>query len=137
MKYLNLFLILLSFVRCKSYCVIQNEANDIFFTERYYLYEIYPLESFLDYRSTKKEVEKIVDLKICNIKDICATKFNDTVFNFAHSNLFCELYFYFEHKSNHIFKINRLEMWFFISENITFYSNQTVNSSGNFLITTR
>ena len=53
------------------------------------------------------------------------------------TTLFCELYFYYEHNSNHIFKINRLEMWFFTSENFTIHSNQTVNSSGNFFITSR
>ena len=136
MKCLVLNLILNSVVGGQNSCILPKDLEDLLFTQRHYLYERYPLSSYLSYHNTRKEVRNIVDLKLCNIKDTCSTRINETEYEFDNWYSFCEMFFFFEHKSNHVFKISHLGMWFFTSENITIRSNEVLNNSGNFFITT-
>ena len=50
---------------------------------------------------------------------------------------FCEMYFYYEDKSNHVFTINHVDVCFLLLKNLTVYSNQTSSNSGPFFINTR
>ena len=137
MKCLVLILVLNNVIDGQNSCILHNEVEDLLFTERHYLDERYPLFSYLSYHNTRREVRNTVDLKVCNIKDICSTRINETVYEFNYWYSFCEIYFYFEYKSNHIFKINHFGMGFFTFENVTINSNGILNNSENFFITSR
>ena len=120
------------------------------FTKRIYLFLFNKLESFnetrplvdlIKYDEIKKDLKKSLELKLetqnCSIKSICLTIVNKNKYKFKDWYRFCKKFFFFEYKSNHVFKITRLQMFFITSEKLTFHSDEILNSTGNSFITAR
>ena len=144
MKILIILLVLTIVIGGKNPCIFSKEVEELFFEKRHYVYESYEtsaLYSFVKYHRAKKELKNVVDLNFaklcCNIKDVCG----GTVKKFENDSdgwhSFCEIYDMFEHESNFIFEVDKLELWCFTSENLTFYSEQILNTSRNFFISAR
>ena len=141
MKVLLIVLILLYATDSQSFCVLRNEFVDFFSTKREGLNETRPLINLIKYKEIKEELESFLYLKLrtqnCSIKDICSTITNNNEYKFKDCYRFCKKYFFFEYNSNHVFKINRLRMWFLYSKNITFNSNEILSYSRFIFFTAR
>ena len=103
--------------------------------------ETRPLTDLIKCKEIKKKLKSFLHLKLktqnCSVKDICSRIINKNEYKFKDWYRFCKKFFFFEYKSNHVFKITRLQMFFITSEKLTFHSDEILNSTGNSFITAR
>ena len=133
MKLLIIVLVLHYATDSNSSCVLQDEFVDFFSTSRESLNETRPLINLIKYKEVKKELKRFLHTKLetknCSIKDVCSKVINRNEHKLKDCHQFCKKYFFFEYNSNHVYKVNRLEMWFISYENVIFHSNEILNKS--------
>ena len=134
----------------QSSCNNDNSAHyygyseeDPFFLENYDLINItkWPFKSLLLYNRMRGRVKNYLDTKSaelnCDIKDFCASSCNKLVADFKNLDLFCELFYEFEHEKMFVFYINYVELWFLTSKNYTIDSEQIFGNSNNNILDAR
>ena len=141
-----LLVLLLIIEKSKSESIIEiQSSNDLEDMKRvaYISYKYrnkYPLESFLRYNDIRNDIKNLIDLQVpelhCNIKDICTFSKTDAE-NQSEFQWFCELYYYFEHKSKFVFLVNNFDSWFVNRQNIIIHSDQVFSNNGNIFFNRR
>ena len=137
MKFVAIIFILI--IKYESSCDTDNKTAQIFWTkdQDYLQYQLErrPLQYFVGYLRSRTKLKNVIDLKFpelhCGIEKICTTTKPEIENNLNKRPyiLFCELYFKIEHKKEHVYTIDHLELWLFSHQNFTIHSSQLINKS--------